>query len=359
MTPPAGRPKSGKNRDLPPRLERRRSTRHPHRLLYYYRRSGTGAGQKIPLGSDYAKALERWRQLETEPLLAHARGFAAVAEEFRRQYIPHLKPETQRQYLAMLARLENVFKDALLDYIEPGDVGALRDEFKDSPIVFNRMRAVLSALWNWARSTKRTRLPNPCAGVHRYTESPAKGRITDAMFKAVRKHADPILRDWMDLTLTCGQRVSDVLKLKRTDIYSEGGKRFLDLHQGKTEHEYGVEIAGDLARVIDRLLTRARTVSGPYLIQTEDGQRVTYAMIRKRFDKAKAAARKETLAAGKHWRDFKRKDLRSKSAQDALTLEEAQERLGHTDARVTRRHYRRGTVAKPGRLPADEDSRNE
>lgn len=199
--------------------------------------------------------------------------------------------------------------------------------------------------------TKRTRLANPCAGVRRHKERPAKGRITDEMYLAVHQYGDQILQDWMDLTVTCGQRVSDVLKIKRTDIYAERGRRYLDARQGKTEHEFRIEIQGDLAIVIDRLLNRKRQVAGAYLIQTDQGRPVSYTMIRKRFDEAKARARAAAEREGLHWRDFKRKDLRSKSAQDAATVEEAQERLGHTDARITRRHYRRGTVAKGGRLP--------
>lgn len=350
MTPPPGRPKSGKNRDLPPRLRRRPSARSPSGFLYYYCRADDS---KIPLGHDLDQAKKKWLEYERQPVTA-ASGFAALAKDFRDKYIPKRAPETQRQYEAMVDRLEAVFGTTDLSHIEPGDIGAMKESFEDSPVLFNRLRSVLSAMWNWARETGRTTLPNPCAGVHRYTERPAQGRITDAMYSAIYEHADQILRDWMDLSVTCGQRVNDVLRLRRADIYTESGRRYLDVSQGKTANQFGIEISGDLATVIDRLLTRARTVSGLYLIQTDAGQRVTDAMIRKRWEAARAAAEKEALAAGTHWRHINRKDLRSKSAQDAETIEEAQERLGHTDSKVTRRHYRRGTVARPGRLPRGE-----
>ena len=59
------------------------------------------------------------------------------------------------------------------------------------------------------------------------------------------------------------------------------------------------------------------------MIQTNDAQAVTYAMIRKRFDKAKATAKKEFEKLGDVWIDYQRRDLRAKSAQDSESVEEA------------------------------------
>jgi hypothetical protein len=83
----------------------------------------------------------------------------------------------------------------------------------------------------------------------------------------------------------------------------------------------------------------------------ENGQPLTYSRLRKMFDQAQDKAAAKWKEMGKEWVRWKRKDLRTKNATDAQTLQEAQERLAHSDSRTTKAHYRLGLKAKPGRLP--------
>lgn len=349
MSPPAGRPRKGTNTDLPPRLLRRPSTRSPSGFLFYYLHRD---GHKEPLGGDEAKARQRWHEIEMEPLLAHTEGFTAIANAYRQEAMPRLALETRKGYEKYLRRLEAVFKTSPLNAIKPRHIGALKRELRDSPVAFNRMKATLSALWFFALENGLTDAPNPCKEIHRHTEKASTVRVTDEMYHAVYDRGDQVLRDWMDLTLTAGQRVNDILELRRTDItLDDAGRRCLGAYQAKTKKTVPLAVEADLDAVLERLLTRQRKISGPYLIQTDSGQRVTYAMIRKRFDQAQRAAAKDWEKMGKEWTYFQRRDLRAKSATDADTIEEAQQRLGHELPSTTARHYRRQVTAKPGRLP--------
>jgi integrase len=58
----------------------------------------------------------------------------------------------------------------------------------------------------------------------------------------------------MDLALLTGQRPADVLKIKRTDI-RDGA---LWVVQNKTGARLGIEVTGELAKLIERINSRPR-----------------------------------------------------------------------------------------------------
>lgn len=343
---PPGRPRSAGNRDLPPRLRRRRSKRGDR---FYYRFPD---GSEEPLGADYAAALKRWEEIETAPLLSGT-TFRAVSEAFEREYVPARKPKTQREYRLGLERLRRVFGDAQLDTIKPGNVGKLKRALRDVPVQFDRLRALLSILWNWSRENGITTAPNPCVGVHGHGRSQRRVYVTSEMYYAVYDRAEPALQDWMDLSVVLGPRVADVLKLARTQI-RDG---HIEVKHSKTSKTTRIPIDGDLQTVIDRVTSRERPgkVSSVYLVQDAGGQPLTYWALRAMFDRARKAVREaaaeasdEALAALAGWQ---MRDMRRKSGTDSESLEEAQNRLGHDDPATTRRVYQAVIKARAGRLP--------
>jgi hypothetical protein len=49
-------------------------------------------------------------------------------------------------------------------------------------------------------------------------------------------------------------------------------------------------VTGRLGIVVERIQTRPREAAGPWLLQDEEGQRLTYFALRSRFDKARELA---------------------------------------------------------------------
>jgi integrase len=124
-------------------------------------------------------------------------------------------------------------------------------------------------------------------------------------------------------------------KLTRADI-RDGA---LHLKQNKTGKKLAIEITGELAQVIERIITRPAKIKGAWLIQDENGQAFTYWMLRNRFDEARKAA----------GATFQFRDIRAKSATDAGDLGHAQKLLGHANRDMTE-HYtrdRKGERVKP------------
>lgn len=270
-----------------------------------------------------------------------------VSEAFEKSdYFKSLAVATQRDYRNQLKRLRDTFKHTPMERIGSKSVRLMKKAMVAAKTQFDRMRSLISTLYWWAVDEEELfECPNPCAQVSPYNVKAKKVKVSSAMYYAVYDEAVFWVQDWMDLSVVTGPRVSDVLKLKRTDI--EAGK-FSATHGKGDEGIVELPIVDDLDTVLKRILGRPRKAASVYLIADENGQRITYWRLRDEFDAAKARAKDK---AEGEWKNWNRKDLRTKNATDADSLQEAQERLAHTDSRTTKRHYRLGLKAKPGRLP--------
>lgn len=341
--PPAGRPRTAAHRDLPPRMLRKQRGAS---VRYYYQHPDKS---QIPLGPDLDQALKRWAEIHAAPASKSPDAFCSVSAEFEKHGISHLAPKTQKEYSAALRRLVAVFKESPLSAIKPVHVGKLLHSMNDTPVMANRIKATLSAMWNWARSRGLTDLPNPCAGIRGHKENARQIIVTPEMFWMIYDHADQVLRDWMRLDIVIGQRVSDITTIERADVVvDKAGKKALRYKSGKTKTLGLMAIDGDLAALIEELTTRPRSATGRHLLQTDDGQKVTYAMLRNRFDDARGLAREEL---GDAYVDWQMRDIRKTSLNQATTLEEARRRALHTDPRTTARHYEVLIDSEPGALP--------
>lgn len=190
----------------------------------------------------------------------------------------------------------------------------------------NREKALLSHVFNCAREWGYTDVANPCAGVRGHKETGRDRYIEDSEFQAVWDNAHFTVQDAMDIAYLTGQRPSDVLGIRRTDM-REG---VLFFTQRKTGKKLRVIIEGELKEVIARIMARPHKVTGLWLIQDENGQPLSYTTLRSRFDRARREAKVS----------FQFRDIRAKSATDTENLAHAQKLLGHKTRSMTE-HYTR------------------
>ncbi|MCO7610579.1 tyrosine-type recombinase/integrase [Pseudomonas chlororaphis] len=116
------------------------------------------------------------------------------------EVVPTKSAATQKDNARELKQLLKFFDDppAPLDAIEPQHVVQyLRHRGKTAPVRANREKALLSAIWNFARSSGFTALANPCAGVNgqTMTTSMLQGRFDAAREAAGVEKADFQMRD--------------------------------------------------------------------------------------------------------------------------------------------------------------------
>lgn len=321
-----------------PRLrERKRGEK-----IYYLYDTGGKPRKEIPLGTDYGKAILEYAKLEqtrvSQVLTQQVLTFDYVAQIYMKEVVPTKSSASQRDNIRELKNLLLFFNDppAPLEAIEPQHVAQyLRHRGKTAPVRANREKALLSAIWNFARESGYTSLANPCAGVKGNKETGRDVYVEDDMLAKAYEHADQPLRDALDLFYLTGQRIADTLKMDERDI--RDGK--LAVRQGKTGAKRRIEIIGELKVVIDRILARksGHKVRSTRLVVMDSGQPMTPSMLRKRFDDAREAA-------GIPKAEFQMRDLRAKAATDKEestgNIREARDQLGHTTVGMTEQYIR-------------------
>lgn len=347
---PMGRPRKT-DLNLPPRMRRKGNA-------YYFAHNGKPRRWEA-LGSDFAGALRRWAEIAGQPAAAApALTFSEVVTKYRLLVYPTKAPRTRKDNDGEFKKLEAVFGRSPFESITHRDAAryhALRGE--KAPVRANREIALLSHVWTFARSAKSgylTEKPNPCEGIERFKEAGRAVFVTDDVFLSIVYKAPQPLADAMWLAYFTGQRPSDVLKTRRDNVRELA----LDVRQGKTGANVRMELAGmDLGKLVDELLARKRKVSGPWLVQDDAGQRLTYWALAKAF----AAARKAAAAAARadghvdlateieacQFRDLRAKTGTEKAEQAGIL--EARDLLGHASVTMTEKYVRarRGARVKP------------
>lgn len=319
--------------DMPPRMKPRQLS--SGKILYYYR-----VGKKeIPLGSNLVAAREEWARLEAGGT-ATAK-WPAVTKLYREsEAFRSLAFNTRKHYGPALDHWDAYFKNFTLEQVEPKHIKQyMRKRSKKGAAVAEKK--IGAAFFEWARGEGHTRAPNPFRGVtfsrtERKTFDVVGQRtryVTDAEFDAVYGNADETLRDAMDLALRTGQRPGDILKARRQDIIDG----VLWFKQEKTGAVVGVRVQGQLAGVLERILSRRRAIPSMYLICDRGGQRLSKMALWHRFNKARGEA------------NWQFRDIRKKAGADSPDLRRAQKLLGHKKETTTAEHYRpsNGNIVAP------------
>lgn len=327
----------GRRPRSPNAVPRLRSQRSKGRVWWYYDHGVVdGKRRREPLGPDYAKAIQRWAELEglrkeDAPVVL---TFRYVADQYRAAKIAKKAERTQRDNGYELANLLAFFDDppAPLDAIEPQHVQQYMRWRASAPIRATREKALLSAIWNWARGQGYTAKANPCAGV-KGKKAGRKVYVEDADYFAIMAKADVVLKDAMELAYLTGQRPADVLKMTVQDV-RDG---VIHVRQNKTGAVEEIEVVGELAAVIERIKRRngVYKIACARLIVNGSGRPFGTNALARRFRKAADAAGFPALQF---------RDLRAKAATDKLALSgdvtQAQRLLGHSSVRMTEAYIR-------------------
>lgn len=337
----------GRRPTKPNAIPRLRARKRGGKTYYSYDFGGKPRREES-LGTDYGLAVKRWAEIERE---TGARAAAVitlryVADRYRAEVMPTKAERTQKDNAAELVKLLAFFDDppGPLDAIEPQHIQQYLRWRKDAPIRATREKALLSAIWNWARGMGYTSKPNPCAGI----KGKKAGRqvyVEDDAYDAIWKAGDAALRDAMDLAYLTGQRPADTLRMRLTDI-REGS---LHVRQGKTGTRVPIAVTGELAAVVERIKARkaGHAVYNTALVVNDNGRPVSLALLQRRWVKARETAK---LPA-----DLQFRDLRAKAGTDKADssgdARQAQRLLGHSSVVMTESYIRnrRGSKVTPTR----------
>lgn len=211
-------------------------------------------------------------------------------------------------------------------------------------------------MFTFAREWGLTEKANPCFGLRRNKETPRDYYAGDIDWNAVYGQAPQELKDAMDLAYLTGQRPADVLKASATDL----NNGLLMVGQGKTEKRLRIRLYDgdketDLCIFINGLLDR-RVQAGirtSILITNQAGLRMSYSMLRNRWDEARDKAATQAATGGDTElavtiRKFQFRDIRPKAGSEIEDIKDASRLLGHSTEEMTKKVYRRvGEIVKP------------
>jgi len=284
-------------------------------------------GKWTRLGADLGEALREYARVIDQP----AGGMAALIEDAMALILKGKAAQTVAQYQVAARRLQTIFAEYGPHQVAARDVMQLRRHYADSPATANRIISVLRQVMDYALEQELIE-SNPCVGIKRVPQQARTRRIEREEFGAIRKHADALLAVIMDLCYLTGQRIGDVLKIKRADLRDEG----IFVEQEKTGARLLVAWTPELREAVESAKAMWGATPGLYLLRGRNFQPPTYTMIWKRWRKACADA--GVTDANIH-------DLRAMSGTDAEAQGmDPQKLLGHSDGKMTKRYLRDKTV---------------
>lgn len=245
---------------------------------------------------------------------------------------PTVGKSTWNNYTTAANRLKYVFRDFTPQQITAADVWEFRDGCASTPNMTNRCLTLLTQVMNYA-VRRRMVESNPVIGVDKLDEKERDRLITAAEYLAIYEKAGPRLRCIMDLLYLTGQRVNDVLRLRRDALETDG----IAFKQQKTGKKLLILWTPELREVVDRAkaLTTVPTLT---LFSGRYRKAPDYRSIQRQWVDACTAAGVENAQI---------RDLR------AMSLTEAEEQgidptalAGHASPAMTARYLRRKRVSK-------------
>jgi len=314
------------NRNLPARMYLK------HGRYWYVER-----GQWHKLSKDYAEALQQYANRTA----ASGSGMPALIDRFLIEVAPKKTAKTEKEYKRLGKLLKENFAEFQPRQIKPHHVAkAIDDEAKTAPVQANRLRQLLSVIFahavRWGVIDA-----NPCRDVRGISVKKRDRYITDDEFAAVKAAANPAISCIMDFCYLTAQRISDVLKVKLSEISDDG----VYFQQGKTGKKLLVQMTPDLDEVIKQTKKLHNKVRGLTLFHGRGGKPYGYFGVSAMF-------RRACKSAGV--KDFHLHDIRAKALTDAERQGlDAQRLAGHKNRTMTE-HYikaRETEEATPPSLP--------
>ena len=328
------RPRSSKNRGLPPNLYK---TAAKGKTYYVYRNPQTKASKS--LGSDGALAQRTARLLNARlshsvdaeslaaKVLAPRESLAKYIERYRDTLIPAkrsrkgkaLSAKTVREYTSQLRYVESALGALGTDQITRRHVTDFLQAFP--PTMRNRYRSLLHGLFAHAVAEGRC-AENPVAGTLKSTEVVARPRLTMKQFCVTYRRAEPWFRRAMAVALRTLQRRSDLVDL--TYEASVDGD-YLLVEQQKTGANLRIHMTRQMKKAIG---------TGTGYVVHRSGSRVTEDALTRAFGEARPPGVRATF--------HEIRALGARLLKDRGI--DPQALLGHADPQMTRVYLDRHEV---------------
>lgn len=300
------------NRHLPPCVYQKHGA--------YYLVKG---GKWKRLGDNLSQALAEYGRLHASP----AGSMPALIEDALPFITRGRAENTKAQYLVAAKKLQLIMADFAPEQVTHKVVVQLRRGLADTPNMANRCLTVLRLVFDYALEEELLER-NPCIGVKRLQEKKRDRLIDGTEFSKIYAHAPGRLQLMMELSYLTGQRLMDVVKIRRSDVKPEG----IYFRQNKTDAQLIVAWTPQLRSAVDRAKALGGKVNAMTLFHTRNGSAPAYRTVYDQWVRACAAAGIE---------DTDLRDLRAMAATHAKAQgKDATALLGHASSTMTKRYLR-------------------
>lgn len=286
---------------------------------YYYVKNG----KWTRLGKSLKEALNRYAGLYE----AKEGTMPALIVKALPTILANVKPNTKKQYEIAARKLAKKFAEFEPQEVTQGDVNEMMKHWVETPNMANRCLSLLRGVFQYGLDLRYV-TANPCIGVKRGREIKRDMLITIEEYAAIYQHAGPRLRVIMDLLIRTGQRVGDVLAIRRADLGDDG----IAFRQQKTGAKIVVAWNSELREVVARAKGLHQNIRALTLLHNRKGKTPDYRTVRQQWDLA--CERAKVTDAHLH-------DLRAMSATWARRQDlNPTALLGHTNVIQTDRYLR-------------------
>jgi integrase len=235
---------------------------------------------------------------------------------------------TKKSYRETAKTLETIFAEFAPHEVMPKHVAQLRRAYLDRPATGNHLLSLLRQIMAYGLEEELIDF-NPCIGIKPLPSGKRDRLISGAEYDAIYAHASPRLQCVMDLARLTGQRVSDVIGIKRSQLIDEG----ISFTQQKTGARLIVAWSPDLRAVVERTKAAERHgVATLTLFSQRGGRPLKITTIRQQWDLACSKAGVENAQL---------RDLRAMAGTEAKRQGiDPTALLGHADPKMTKRYLR-------------------
>jgi len=281
----------------------------------------------------------RWQRLGTElPPRFQARiatrrtAFADLTDAAMATIKPAVGKSTWANYNVAARKLKYAFADIQPQLVTAADVWDFRDGYAATPNMTNRCLSLLRQILSYA--VRRRILPtNPAVDIEPLPETIRDRLLTKVEYTAIHEKAGARLQGIIDMLYLTGQRVNDVLRIKRSDLSDDG----IYFQQQKTGSKVLVQWTPELRALVERIKS-LNDIPAITLFQSRYRKAPDYRSVKLQWDEACAAAGVQNAQL---------RDLRALSLTDAEDEGKNPTALaGHSSPSMTRRYLRRKKVAK-------------
>lgn len=300
-----------KDRHLPPCVY------HSHGAYYHVK-----AGKWTRLGTELPEALAAYGRLYGDAVKG---SMPQLIETVLAHIRPRISESTHRQYVVAARKLQSILAEFSPEQVLPRHVAQIKLAMASTPNMANRCLSVLRQVFDYAVEQQLVD-SNPAAQIKRHREQRRERLITQEEFDRIYAQAPARLQIVMELLFLTGQRVGDVLAIRRSDLHDEG----IAFEQEKTGARLVVRWSPQLRATVERAKRLHGRVESITLLRGRTGKAPDYRSVRAQWETA--CERAGVADAHLH-------DLRAMAAT-AIGKDRASALLGHADARTTRIYLR-------------------